>query len=209
MGHWTGWTALPAGAIWWLVLAGLPLVWIVVRSIVEIRESRLAASLLVFAMCCYISAAATALGAVSLSDQRVESIVAGAALVVGHWLTLATVVSYARYVILDAQGLIAAQPRIVGKRKTQKPSGRTSDSSSEKSVAPAPSTLSAAEFIRRRQQSAHNTKSPAASGEWVDGSRPERDPYDDGDDDESPDDRKLSKSERKRLRKLKMQNRAA
>jgi hypothetical protein len=207
LGYLTGWTALRSGAIWWLVLAGLPLVWIALRSIVEVRESRLAASLLVTAVCCYVVAAATALGAVSLSEQRAESTVVGAALLVGHWMTLAAILSYARYVILDAQGLVAEKPRIVGKRKTQKPSKFANDSSSEQSVAP--STLSTAEFIRRKQLAAQNAESPVASGEWVDGSRPERDPYDDGDDDESTDGRKLSKADRKRLRKLKLQNRAA
>ncbi len=122
-------------------------------------------------------------------------------------MTLAAILSYARYVILNAQGLVAEKPRIVGNRKTQKPSKFANDSSSEQSVAP--STLSTAEFIRRKQQAAQNAKSPAASDEWVDGSRPERDPYDDGDDDESTDGRKLSKADRKRLRKLKLQNRAA
>jgi hypothetical protein len=209
MSQLTGWTALRAGAIWWLVLAGLPLVWIAIRSLVEVSESRLAASLLVTAVGCYVGAAATALGAVSLAEARVETAVAGAALLVGHWIMLAAVVSYARYVVLDAQGLVAAKPRIVSKRKTQKPSRRANENSSETAAPAASITLSAADFIRRKQQQAQSSKAPAPSGEWVDGSRPERDPYDDGADDESIDGRKLSKAERKRLRKLKMQNRAA
>jgi hypothetical protein len=209
MSHLTGWTALRAGAIWWLILAGLPLVWIAFRSLVEVRESRLAASLLITAVGCYASAVATALGAVSWADARVETVVSGAALLIGHWITLSAVVSYARYVVLDAQGLIAARPRIVGKRKTQKPSQRDNDNSSEMETPAGSPTLSTAEFIRRKQQQSQNSKAPAASGQWVDGSRPERDSYDDGDDDESTDGRKLSKADRKRLRKLKLQNRAA
>jgi hypothetical protein len=210
MTHLTGWTALRAGAVWWLVLAGLPLTWIALRSLVEVRESRLAASLLVVSVSCYVGVVATVLGAVSLADARVETTVSGAVLLMGHWIMLAAVVSYARYVVLDAQGLIAAQPRIVGKRKTQKRSQRANDNSSEPAAPAASPTLSAAEFIRRKQQQqAQSSKVPAAGGEWVDGSRPECDPYDDGDDDESSDGRKLSKAERKRMRKLKMQNRAA
>jgi hypothetical protein len=52
----------------------------------------------------------------------------------------------------------------------------------------------------------------AATAQWIDGSSPEHDPFDDGGDgdDGGPDGgHKLSKSERKRLRKLKAQNRAA
>jgi hypothetical protein len=209
MSHLTGWTALRAGAIWWLVLAILPLVWIALRSLVEVRESRLAASLLVAAVGCYVGAATTALGAVSFADPRIEIALSGAVLLMGHWILLAAVVSYARYVVLDAQGLIAAQPRIVSKRKTQKPTRRAKEDSSEREAPAASPTLSAAEFIRRKQQQAQGPKAPAVSSAWVDGSQPQRDPYDDGDDDESSDGRKLSKAERKRLRKLKMQNRAA
>jgi hypothetical protein len=208
MHHLTGWTALRAGAIWWLILAGLPLTWIVLRCLVEVRESRLAASLLVTAVGWYVGAAATALGAVSFAEPQIETTLAGAALLIGHWITFTAIASYARFVVLDAQGLIAAQPRIVGNRKTQKPSQRAKENSSETAAPAASPTISAAEFIRRKQQQAQSPKA-AASGAWVDGSQPERDPYDDGDDDESTDDRKLSKADRKRLRKLKMQNRAA
>jgi hypothetical protein len=181
--------------------------WIGVRSMVDIRESRLATSLFVTSICSYIVAGATTLGAITISDVRVGSTISGATLLMGHWLAFAAVVSYARFVVLDAQGLVAAHPRIKGKRKSQKPtSQKTGDAQSTATVSP--SALSAADFARRKQQLAQSAKSPASAGQWVDGSRPERDLYVDGDD-ESDDDRKLSKSERKRLRKIKMQNRAA
>jgi hypothetical protein len=208
MSHFTGWTALPGGAVWWLVILGLPLAWIGFRILVDVRESRLAVSFLATSICSYLVAAATALGGISLSDARLTSTIAGTTLLVGHWLALATVVAYARFVVLDAQGLIAAHPRITGKRKTHKPSGKSTTDNAELTGAESPSTLSTAEFARRKQQLAQSTKSPAAASQWVDGSRPEDDPYEDGDD-ESDDDRKLSKSDRKRLRKIKMQNRAA
>jgi hypothetical protein len=52
-------------------------------------------------------------------------------------------------------------------------------------------------------------KTPADSSRWVDGSRFERENYCDEDDDSTEGDRKLSKSERKRMRKIKAQGRAA
>jgi hypothetical protein len=209
MGHFTGWTALPGGAVWWLGILGLPLAWIAFRSIFDVRESRLAVSFFVTAICSYVVAGTTALGALTVGDARAESTVAGAALLAGHWLAFAAVVTYARYVVLDAQGLVAAKPRITGKRKTQKPVGASKTDDSQLTSVERPTTLSATDFARRKQQiAAQSTKSPATDSKWVDGSRPELDPYDDGDD-ESDDDRKLSKSERKRLRKIKMQNRAA
>ena len=48
---------------------------------------------------------------------------------------------------------------------------------------------------------------PASATRWVDGSEPVDDDF--GDDDSASTGRKLSKAERKRLRKLKAQNRAA
>jgi hypothetical protein len=208
MSHLTGWTALSGDAVWWLTLLGLPATWIALRTLVEVRESRLAVSFLATSICSYAVAAATSLGAITFADARAGSTIAGATLLAGHWLALAAVVSYARFVVLDAQGLIAAQPRITGKRKTRKPASQstTDDASSESGESP--STISAADFARRKQEVAHSAKLPASAGQWVDGSRPESDPYEDGND-ESDDDRKLSKAERKRLRKIKMQNRAA
>jgi hypothetical protein len=54
-------------------------------------------------------------------------------------------------------------------------------------------------------------KTPADSSRWVDGSRPERKRYEDDadDDDTSEGGGKLSKADRKRLRKLKTEGRAA
>jgi hypothetical protein len=166
-------------------------------------------SFFVTSICSYVVAGTTALGALTVGDLRDESTIAGAALLAGHWLALAAVVSYARYIVLDAQGLVAAKPRITGKRKTLKPAGASKTDDAQLTSVERPTTLSATDFARRKQQiAAQSTKSPATASKWVDGSRPERDLYEDGDD-ESDDGRKLSKSERKRQRKIKMQNRAA
>jgi hypothetical protein len=207
MSYLTGWTVLRAGAAWWLILAGLPLLWIVIRGGIDIKECRLAAALLITTACCYVAAAAAFFGAVATSSVRVDSAIAGGALLAGHWMLLAAIVSYARFVVLDAQGLIAVRPRITGKRKSKAPSESSCDVSKTASAGIS-STLSAADYARRKQQIVQSP-SPAASGKWVDGTRPERDHYEDGDEDEPSDGRKLSKSDRKRLRKLKMQNRAA
>jgi hypothetical protein len=70
--------------------------------------------------------------------------------------------------------------------------------------------LSAVGYSRRQQADFSQRAEPRSSDQWVDGSRPERDPYDDDDEEDSDgDDRKLTKSERKRMRKMKTQGRAA
>jgi hypothetical protein len=53
-------------------------------------------------------------------------------------------------------------------------------------------------------------KIPADASRWVDGSRFEREHYDEDEDEDSSDgERKRSKSDRKKLRKMKTQGRAA
>jgi hypothetical protein len=209
LGHLTGWTALRGGAVWWLVLAGLPIGWIVARAILDVRECRLAAVLLIAGVVSYTASAAGFLGLTPFRDRQMQSLVVGSALLLGHWLVLASVVSYARFVILDAQGLIAIRRRANSNRsaKAEPPKQAAAQTSSAVSKA-ASSADSASGTLRQAVQA---SKTPADTSRWVDGSRPQRDRYErDGDDDESSGgDRKLSKTDRKRLRKLKAQGRAA
>jgi len=159
--------------------------------------------LLVAAMASYAASMVSVLGFARVPDPQLQSLVAGAALLFGHWLMLASLVSYARFVVLDAQGLITVRRRTTAKRVEKTASAKPSSAAG--SVAAASTALSPAGIPRRVPQLA---KTPADSSRWVDGSRPERDRYDrDQDDDTSH--QKLSKSDRKRLRKLKAQGRAA
>src|SRR6478736_5329474 len=55
----TGWSALREGAAWWIALAGLPLAWIFVRVLLDIRECRIGAALLAGSAVCYGLSAAS------------------------------------------------------------------------------------------------------------------------------------------------------
>jgi hypothetical protein len=211
LSHVTGWSALPQGAMWWLVFAGLPITWIVVRSMLDMRECRVATALLVAAVASYSVSAAAFLDLLVIQVPRVKSLTIGASLLLGHWLVLASAVAYARFIVLDAQGLVPIRRRATAKRAAKSESAKTTSSPSTTVAAKsAPTVLSATGYSRSTIQAA---KTPADSSRWVDGSRPERDRYDrdddEEDDDSSDDDRKLSKSDRKKLRKLKAQGRAA
>ena len=201
MGQTTGWTALRGGAVWWLLAAGLPLAWIFVRVLLDVKECRLAATLFVLAMLCYAAAALIHLELVAV-DAALAPVIVGASTMLGHWLGFTSALSYARFVILDAQGLVVNRPRIKGRRKTKTPAGDQNGSKRKQTESTTTSSTS-----QPKPSAIQPVKSPAAKSQWVDGSRPERDEYDD---DDSPGDiRKLTKAERKQLRKLKMQNRAA
>jgi hypothetical protein len=205
----TGWTALRDGAIWWVVLAGLPVAWITLRAILDVRECRLAGALLIAAVACYAVSAVSYLGLAGVADLQTRSIAVGATLLMGHWFVLAAIVSYARFVVLDAQGLITVRRREV-KRAAKVEAIKTVAATNSTPVAKPKATIFAAAGLTR--EAVQVAKTPADSSRWVDGSRPERDRYDrdeDDDDDSSDDDQKLSKADRKRLRKMKAQGRAA
>jgi hypothetical protein len=209
LSHHTGWAALRAGAIWWLAIAGLPLSWIAVRVLVDIKECRVAAALLLAGIAGCVAAGASFLGLIPASDLRIETLTTGAASLVGNWLLLAGVASYARFVVLDVQGLVPVVRRTVKPAKSIKSTARAAKPASPSSKL-ATSIFAAAG--RQRPATLSDlppAKSPASAAEWTDGRRAERDEYDEDSDDEGSDDHKLSKSQRKRLRKLKARNRAA
>lgn len=204
MRHITGWSILPNDAVWWLVIAGLPLAWIALRALLDVKQCRLATTFLLAALVCYATSAAGCFGFIPMPNGQNASLVTGASMLIGHWLVFTTIVTYARFVILDAQGLITVRQPAAKKEKQD-----NAKSESETKVAESkPTILSVVNYARNK-----TSRSDMASDDdqWVDGRRPERKSYGDYDEDEeaSDGDSKLSKSDRKRLRKLKTQNRAA
>lgn len=198
----TGWSALRDGAVWWLIVPGLPMTWIGLRALFDVRECRLAATLLTFAAATYFTSAVTYLGFVPVASVEIQSLIVGAALLMGHFFLLAGAIAYARFVILDAQSLI---PRV---QKPLKHSvrGEADKATSAARLGTTTKTDAAAATPKYAPVAA---KSPAETNQWVDGSRPEREHYGDDDDEDGDGTRKLSKADRKRLRKLKTDGRAA
>lgn len=219
LSHYAGWSALRDGAVWWIILAGVPLAWIGARIILEMRESVAATLLFLLSACTYATATVSFLGWLPGIEAAWEPLLTGAAALLGHWLSLTAVVSYARHVVLDAQGLIQRRTSTSRSNKRRASVGVGVDSKSpavdEESLRQPPTTLrvhSPPTSAVRPTISITPAKSQAEPGEWVDGSRRERDRYDDDydrEDDAQGGDHKLSKAERKQLRKLKARNRAA
>jgi hypothetical protein len=216
--HLTQHGALRDHAAWWLAVAGAPLAWIGVRVLLDARESMLAAVALIAAFACYTLSLASYLAGWPVANPAGEMLVTVGARLLGNWMLLVGVASYGRFVVLDVQGLIAKQRRRPRRRKVKAPEkesmvtksapvGRSSDVPKTNEGAAA----AAGNSIRSFRQNLNSTRPTAAEQAsatgWVDGSEPEQDDY--GDDDGNRGDSKLSKSERKRLRKLKAQHRAA
>jgi hypothetical protein len=204
LSHFVGWTALRDGAVWWLAVAGLPISWIALRALIDLKECRLAATFACAAAMCYAASAAGYFGFIPAIQQQNASLVTGAATLLGHWLALASIVSYARFVILDAQGLVVAR-RKGAKKPSQKPEN-VKPAAETKPAEAKPTVLSVVNYARNKA----SQSAPEDDDRWIDGRRPERKSYDsDEDEEDSEGGAKLSKADRKRLRKLKAQNRAA
>ena len=131
----------------------------------------------------------------------VEVIVASSAVLAGHTLALAATLLYARYVILDVQGLIvhADKESPHAKASTAERHAKSNAAAVAGNVNDrhAPATLPIDSHARRK------SAGRAAEGDdaWVDGSQPDDDCYDDG----ATSRPKLSKADRKRLRKERRQ----
>lgn len=210
----TGISALPQGAIWWLVPFALAGGWIVTRVALDMRPCRLGLFALAIACGMYFSALAAnfALLPVSMAEFVAEPVARSA----GHvWLVIA-LLAQVRFILLEAAGQIVPTRTgaITGKAEPQeqpaatpKPA-RTAETSSRSQ----PPVVTPAVLISRAEPPKTTTARPPekksllaaakSSTKWVDG-RSSRDA--DDEDEERP----LSKAERKRLRKEQFRNRAA
>ena len=201
----TGWTALRGHAAWWLALGGLPLGWIALRAWLDARDSRLAAVSLGTALAAYGVAIASYLGMGPEVAPRSEvMIVAGAALM-GHWMLLVGVVSYGRFVVLDAQGLIPVREReqAVSKQAAVSKQTKIAKDREVKNVASRSTAASTNSPLRSFRESLRGSAQvESKSTDWVDGSEPVTESYEDGDESDLGG-RKLSKADRKRLRNQK------
>jgi hypothetical protein len=178
----TGKSLSATGAEWWLVPLVMTTAWIGVRLMMEISESRSSLVFTLGAAICYAVAGASALGW-SPVNVWAALIVSGLPLV-GHTLALAGMMVFGRYVVLDVQGLIEH------KRKT------ASENKPKETVAPAtvklptPTQAAPAKFAVQ----------PAAQAVA------DEESWEDEEEDHEGAGRKLSKAERKALRR---QRRAA
>jgi hypothetical protein len=187
----TGWSLTAAGAEWWLAPLALVGGWIFVRLLLEIGESRSALAFTLIGAGCYLAAAVGVLGFAPASLGPWGAALTNALPLVGATFALAGMMVFARYVVLDVQGLIDHAPRPVAEKpaKPEKTEAKPSTPvATPAKAAPAPIPTVAAATGQETEES-HDE-------EWSD----------DAEDNDDFANRKLSKADKKRLRR---QNRAA
>jgi hypothetical protein len=197
----TGWSLTARGAEWWLAPAALVGGWIAVRLARETAESRGSLALFAAALACYGVGAAGALGWAPAALGAWSDALTTCGPIVGHAFALAGMMWFARYVVLDVQGLIDHAPRAAkAPRKREAAADEPAAEAAKPTIAIAATPAAAA-----RRDSA---PAPAAVAKPA---IPEAAWDDDAADADAEDDgagQYLSKSERKRLRKQ-QQRRAA
>ena len=116
------------------------------------------------------------------STRKSQPIVTGCAAAAGSLAAVRGVVSYARFVVLDAQGLVTVRRRTKAKRAKQAASRQNGLPANRRIDGGVKSTPAAAVSISR--ETVQPVKTPADSSRWVDGSRFEREHYDADEDEE-------------------------
>ncbi len=215
--HLVGVSFLSGGAEWWLAGGVLLGGWVGVRVLLDVKESRLALAIFLATSAAYGVGLASYFGWLPVAADFAAT-ATHATFLTGNVLAVATLLAYARFLRRDVAGGVASRPQ---KSRTVEskpaPSLRTSPASSLPSSSIASSSSKRATSKRDQRETTpavtpppkKNKRAPLekpapATIQWTDGSEGGDDPYG-----EKSDPRKLSKSERKRLRKQKSGRRAA
>ncbi|HVX62301.1 MAG TPA: hypothetical protein VHC19_16915 [Pirellulales bacterium] len=238
MSYASGQRGLGDGSIWWVGAYALVLGAVGTRLLLEMRECRGSTTALVLTAACYVTAVAARLGFVMPEAGAREVMLKEGCEMAGNLFLLLSMTLHARYVILDAQGLIAPRPAKAPKpAKVEKPTKAAKTDKAEKkppaeSEAPAAAASGRSWFRKTKIDPAHNnppapkqqpakTAPPVAAGAKPNSRRAEaEDEYDydepprgrqnrkskepvpdDADSDSYGGQRRMTKAERKALRR--------
>ncbi|OHB77263.1 MAG: hypothetical protein A2W31_18575 [Planctomycetes bacterium RBG_16_64_10] len=219
--YWTGWSALRDGAVWWLAPVIVLAVTIGLRLLADTRECGIACAVLTTAYSCWTVAILVHLGMLDVGDELLTTVVIAGAVLGGHVSLVTAQVVYARHVVLEADGPLPQRCQSTKEASAPKsrPPGRSAadrgggpepasaaperESAAGRPVPerPAPASWAPPTNVERGGTATAGKATPRVT-EWTDGCGPS-DPRDDGDVRPEHSRRKLSKADRKRLRKLK------
>jgi hypothetical protein len=187
------------GKGWWLLAYAAVFFPIVLQLMFELWPSRLASMFFATAVTAYVWVAAFELNAVHCATPLATTLCHSSLLLAAHFATLLTVLAFGRYVYLEAHDSLAERrkwrlrmPRLPRLPKRKKKKKTPTDAPSEKE----PAAESKREPKRLRVDNSHskfgqeNGQAPQVTLSTARAT-----------DDDDEDDRKLSKSERKRLRR--------
>ena len=195
----TGHAAPAGGQIWWIGCWGLLLAATTVRLLLDMRQCRSALLMTVLALALWSAGVAFQLNALQMGGVPI-GLAAETLKLTGHLMLLLGVTLYARHVVLHAQGLLPTRNQKPRKERTKKEAK--------------PAVSAQAAKLEESQKTSPSMNKPHGSGNspvptpHVSFAASTADPdlgddLSDDDDDSDTRNRKLTKAERKRLRKQK------
>jgi hypothetical protein len=224
--HFSGDRGFGDGSIYWVAAYGLLFAAVGTRLFLEMRCCRLSSAALVSAVGCFVASVAVKIGLISALRGSYAVMTEEGCEMLGDALLLFSMAVHARYTILDAQGAVATKAKKPAK-------ATKSDKSSSSKAEPAASTEQPAKrsWFRRNEVDAAHTSPPAPSAKTLENSKSSKaakpagrqateaddDDREDGatrtarrthspeaeDDYDLDTDRRLSKAERKAMRRQK------
>lgn len=180
--------SVPYPHLWVLGPAALITFALVVRTIRELQASRAAVSTAILAGLMYLAAVSLQHEVLPAATPLLATLLTGSCLLMGHYLLTMSLAGYARFVYLDAQGLVSAKP---ARKKTAKKKKARAKSAPEESQTTAKTTQPKADDEKPRKQSTRPI--PQTDTGADDDSSQEGE--------EQPSTLKMSKAERRKLRK--------
>jgi hypothetical protein len=204
---------ISADGLYWLLL-GIGAA-IGLRLVVETRSSRGATAAAWCAGLFYLAAGLNQIGVIQASSHDVNGLFAGMTLLTGHFLLTMSLVIYARFVFLDAQGLLDQRTvkveRPGRRRATSKPKAKVTKGNEPATIGGEPSTStgnpgkSAGREPAPRQTKAPWSRTEAAKEKTQEVATPKTATTEET----APATLKMSRSERRRRRKQKHRERRA
>lgn len=154
MSYATGQRGFGDGSIWWVGAYALVLGSIGMRLLLEIRECRGSTTALVLTAACYGTAVLAQLGFVLPDAGAREVMLEEGCEMIGNLFLLLSMTLHARYVILDAQGLVPAKK--VKSPKVEKPAKGEKKAEAEAKPSAEPEVAGRSWFRRAKIDPAHN-----------------------------------------------------
>jgi hypothetical protein len=197
------------GLVWWLAPWSAVLLYVGLRMLIDVRACRTATASFLLAFGCLVAAFALPQISLEIVAVQMTMLAAGCALV-GNWLLFVGHMAFARHAVMDAHGqLPVREPKPKREKKKSEPAVESKPKSATKTSSVAPkdrndltsrvdpphvsSFRPATSGIDLQTRPPHPTSSPPKpSAQFIGGH---------GDDDDTGHSHKLSRAERKRLRK--------
>lgn len=223
--HFSGEHGLGDGSVYWVAGYGLLFAAVGTRLFLEMRSCRLSSAALLSAVGCFVAAVAVKIGLIPALHGSYAVMAEEGGEMLGDALLLFSMAVHARYTILDAQGAAGASAKKSAKAKAEK------TSASKAEPAPVAEPPAKRSWFRRNEVDVAHTSPPAPSAKTLENSRsskaarPAARPATESRDDERDEgatrtarrsqsheaeddydfdaDRRLSKAERKALRRQK------